>query len=244
MINKNTLQSVISKYHLNGLFSSVKWTFKDNTLTIYAGENGRACKVFLKDINFEDCIIPVFDTPKLSKLLSITNGDLIISTEKDNKLLTKMYIADMNFDLSYNLADPFIIPKATYFEPLENPEVDVTLENENIDALIKAKTALPDESDLIIRTISDMDSNLACEFTFGDATSTNKQFTNKVKYVLQGKITDPNIAIPFNSDILKNIFSNNKDMDKGRLKISSEGMLQLNFYSKDIETEYFVIRNE
>ena len=33
-------------------------------------------------------------------------------------------------------------------------------------------------------------------------------------------------------------------MDKGRLKISSEGMLQLNFYSNDIETEYFVIRNE
>jgi hypothetical protein len=33
-------------------------------------------------------------------------------------------------------------------------------------------------------------------------------------------------------------------MDNGRLRISADGMIQLNFYSEDIETEYFLLRNE
>ena len=45
MISKQQLSSVISKYYLNGLNNQVKWRIKDNTLTIYAGEAGRVCKV-------------------------------------------------------------------------------------------------------------------------------------------------------------------------------------------------------
>ena len=46
MVNKNTLQSVISKYNLGGLIDKVKWRVKDNTLTIYSNADGLACKVF------------------------------------------------------------------------------------------------------------------------------------------------------------------------------------------------------
>jgi hypothetical protein len=240
MINKNTLQSVVSKYYLGGMFSQVKWRIKDNTLTIYAGEQGRAAKVYLKDFQFEDCELGIFDTHKLSKLLSITNGELLITAEKTHKVYTKLHIADSNFDLNYSLADIFVIPKATYYNEIEEPEVDIELEKENIDALIKAKTALSDQSNLLIRTTENLDGTLVCEFTFGDIDN----FSNKVTYTLQGNITISDLELPFNSDILKDIFSNNKDMDNGRLKISADGMIQLNFYSEDIETEYFLLRNE
>ena len=40
MISKNVLQSVISKYYLNGLNNQVKWRIKDKTLTVYAGDKG------------------------------------------------------------------------------------------------------------------------------------------------------------------------------------------------------------
>jgi len=81
MINKNTLQSFISKYYINGLNNQVKWRIKDNTLTVYAGESGRVCKVVLDNFGFENCEIGVFDTNKLIKLLAITNGDLLLSSE-------------------------------------------------------------------------------------------------------------------------------------------------------------------
>jgi hypothetical protein len=240
MVNKNTLQSVISKYYLNGLFSQVKWRIKDNTLTIYAGEQGRAAKVHLKDFKFEDCELGIFDTHKLAKLLSICNGELLISAEKTHKIYTKLHIADSNFDLNYSLADLFVIPKANYFQGIEEPDVKLDLEKENIDALIKAKTALSDQSNLLIKTTTDLDGTPICEFTFGDI----DDFSNKVTYALQGDVNVTDLELPFNSDILKDMFSNNKDMEKGTIKISVDGMIQLNFYSEEIETEYFLLRNE
>ena len=240
MVSKNILQSVVSKYYLGGLFSQVKWRIKDNTLTIYAGEQGRAAKVYLKNFQFEDCELGIFDTHKLSKLLSITNGELLVTAEKSHKIYTKLHIADSNFDLNYSLADIFVIPKATYYQDIEEPDVDIPLEKENIDALIKAKTALADQSNLLVKTTENIDGTPVCEFTFGDI----ENFSNKVTYTLQGDIKVTDLELPFNSDILKDIFSNNKDMENGRLRVSADGMIQLNFYSDEIETEYFLLRNE
>jgi len=240
MVSKNTLQSVVSKYYLGGLFSQVKWRIKDNTLTIYAGEQGRAAKVHLKNFQFENCELGIFDTHKLAKLLSICNGELLITAEKSHKVYTKLHIADSNFDLNYSLADIFVIPKATYYQDIEDPDVYIPLEKENIDALIKAKTALSDQSNLLVKTTENLDGTPVCEFTFGDI----ENFSNKVTYTLQGDIKSNDLELPFNSDTLKDIFSNNKDMDNGKLKISADGMIQLNFYSEDIETEYFLLRNE
>ena len=100
MVNKNTLQSVIAKYNLGGLINKVKWRVKDNVLTIYANANGLACKVQLNEFQLEDSQLAIFDTDKLKKLISITNGELILSLEKQGAILTKLNIADENFDLT------------------------------------------------------------------------------------------------------------------------------------------------
>ncbi len=101
MINKSQLSSVISKYYLNGLNNQVKWRIKDNTLTIYAGEAGRVCKVVAENFPLEDAELGVFDTNKLNKLLFITNGDLMISLEKMKENYTKMNIEDANYKINY-----------------------------------------------------------------------------------------------------------------------------------------------
>ena len=143
MISKSQLTSVISKYYLNGLNNQVKWRIKDKQLTIYAGEAGRVCKVVLNNFQIEDAEIGVFDTNKLSKLISITNGDLVLTLEKLKAIYTKLHIADENFDLTYSLADTLILGKNTYYnDPDEGYEVELDLSPEDIDHLIKAKNAL------------------------------------------------------------------------------------------------------
>ena len=239
MVNKNTLQSLISKYYLNGSFNQVKWRIKDNTITVYGGSSGKAAKVYLKNFQFEDCELGIYDTHKLSRLLAICNGELIFQAEKTNKVFTKLNIADSNFDLSYSLADIFVIPRADYFPDIEEPEGLFELDKEAIDALIKAKTALSEQSGLLIKTATNLDGERVCEMIFGDI----ENFANKVTYTLNGTITDE-IEFPLNSDSLKDIFSANKDADRGVLKVSAQGMIQLNFYSDEMESEYFVLRNE
>ena len=240
MINKSTLTSVISKYYLNGLNNQVKWRIKDNKLTIYAGESGRVCKIEHNNFPLEDSELGVFDTHKLSKLISITNGELMVSLEKIKSVYIKMHIADLNFDLTYSLADILILGKNTYYEDPDSFEMEIDLEREDIDHLIKAKSALADVNNMLLTSTTDMDGNNICEFIFGD----NTGFSNKITYQIQGNITKSDIEIPFDSDIFKDILNSNKDMDKGTLKLSEQGMLKLNFYSEEVNSEYFIARNE
>ena len=240
MINKNVIQSVISKYYLNGLNNQVKWRIENNSLTIYAGEKGRVCKVHLKDFQLEDGELGVFDTDKLSKLISITNGELSISLEKIKSVFTKMHIADLNFDLTYSLADILILGKTTWYEDPDVWEFDVELQMEDVDHLIKAKNALSDVNNMLITTTEDFDSNKICEFIFGD----NTGFSNKITYQLRGEINESDLSIPFDSDIFKSILNSNKDMPKGRLQLSKKGMMKLMFNSDDIESVYYIARNE
>ena len=241
MISKSQLTSVISKYYLNGLNNQVKWRIKDKQLTIYAGEAGRVCKVVLNNFQIEDAEIGVFDTNKLSKLISITNGDLVLTLEKLKAIYTKLHIADENFDLTYSLADTLILGKNTYYnDPDEGYEGELDLSPEDIDHLIKAKNALSDVDNMIITTNIDFDGNNICEIIFGD----NTGFSNKISYKMNGNIKDATISIPFNSDIFKDILNANKDQNPGSLKLSKSGILKFNFNSDEIESEYFVARNE
>ena len=241
MINKGVLTSVISKYYLNGLNNQVKWRIKDNTLTIYVGEAGRVCKVVANNFPLEDSELGIFDTNKLSKLLSITSGDLMISLEKMKSVYTKMHLQDTNYDLTYSLADVLILGKNTWYDDPEDWDVELVLGKEDVDALIKAKNALGEVDSMLITTTTDLDGTPICEFIFGD----NTGFSNRITYqVREGEIKNHNIEIPFNSDIFKDILNSNKDQESCTLKLSQEGILKIDFGSEEINSEYFVARNE
>jgi hypothetical protein len=94
---------------------------------------------------------------------------------------------------------------------------------------------------MLITTTIDFDSNPVCEFIFGD----NTGFSNKISYQVNGgKIKDNTLSVPFNSDIFKDILNSNKDQDFCTLQLSNTGILKLKFESEDINSEYFIARNE
>jgi len=156
-------------------------------------------------------------------------------------IYTKMHIQDSNYNLTYSLADTLILGKNVWYEDPEELDIDIVLEPEDIDALIKAKNALGDIDNMLITTTTDFDSNPICEFIFGD----NTGFSNKITYQVNGgKIENNSLSIPFNSDIFKDILNNNKDMDFCTLKLSNTGILKIEFKSEGIKSEYFIARNE
>ena len=93
---------------------------------------------------------------------------------------------------------------------------------------------------MLITSTNNLDGDLICEFIFGD----NTGFSNKITYQLQGTILKNNISIPFNSDIFKDILSSNKEMDSARLRLSELGMMNIEFTSSDIQSSYYIARNE
>lgn len=238
MINKLTLQSIINKYYL-GLNESVKWEINDNMLNIdfMTPTKDVIGSVTCDGFQLENSSLAIYDTKKLQNLVSICNGDLLLELEKTNKMFTKLKISDMNFNLTYALSDPLLIGKVG---TVNTPEwvVELNLTTEDIDNLIKAKSALAQIDNMLVTTTEDLDGNAVCEFVFGDESGHN----NKITYQILGDIKLQGLKLPFNSDMFKTILQANKDMEGGSLYISEMGLMKLEFNNDNIASEYFAVR--
>ena len=230
MINKLTLQSIINKYYL-GQNESVKWVIKNNSINIdfMTPSKDVIGNVSCNDFQLEDS--------KLSSLVNICNGDLLLELEKNNAICTKLKISDLNFNLNYALSDPLLINKVG---EVTIPEwvVEINLTTEDIDNIIKAKSALSQIDNMLITTSTNLDGEDVIEFVFGDESGHN----NKITYQIQGDIKEKNIKLPFNSDTFKTILQANKDMGGGKLYLSSMGLIHLEFSLDGISSNYFIVR--
>jgi len=238
MINKLTLQSVINKYYL-GLNESVKWSIANNILEIsfMTPTKDVIGSVICENFNIENANLAIYDTKKLQNLISICNGDLLLELEKTNKVFTKLKISDMNFNLNYALSDPLLIDKVGTVN-IPDWVVELNLEVEDIDNIIKAKSALAGIDNMLVTTTQNLDGTDVVEFVFGDESGHN----NKITYQIAGDIKEQNMKLPFNSDMLKTILQANKDMEGGKLYLSTMGLMKLEFSNNGISSEYFMVR--
>ena len=238
MINKSILQSVISKYYLN-VCESVTWKTNNNNLIIdfMSPTADIIGKVTCKDFPLEDSELAIYNTKKLSSLISICNGDLLLELEKQHKLISKLKISDLNFNLTYAVSDPLLVPKVG---SVNIPEftVNLNLTKEDIDNLIKAKSALQGIDNMLITTTTNLDGENVCEFVFGDEHGHN----NKITYQISGNITEESMKIPYNSDTFKTVIHANKDMEEGTMKISSMGLIEFKFKTDKVSSEYYMVR--
>lgn len=238
MINKLQLQSIINKYYL-GVNEAVKWEIENNELGInfMTPTKDVIGSVSCKDFQLEDSKLAIYDTKKLNSLISICNGDLLLELEKNNAIYTKLKISDLNFNLNYALSDPLLIGKVGEVT-IPDWVVELDLTQEDIDNLIKAKSALSGIDNMLVTTTTNLDNEDVVEFVFGDESGHN----NKITYQVKGKITEQDIKLPFNSDIFKTILHSNKDMGGGKLYLSSMGLIQLEFELENIFSRYFIVR--
>jgi len=238
MINKSILQSVISKYYLN-VCESVKWDIKDNVLTVnfMSPTADIIGKVQCNNFPLEDSDVAIYDTKKLSSLISICNGDLLLELEKQHKMISKLKISDLNFNLTYAVSDPLLVPKVGTVN-IPDFKVNLNLTSEDIDNLIKAKSALQGIDNMLITTTTNLDGENVCEFVFGDEHGHN----NKITYQIAGDITEEGMKIPYNSDTFKTIIHANKDMEEGTMKISSMGLIEFKFNNEEVSSEYYMVR--
>ena len=240
MVNKLILQSIINKYHL-GEIQSVKWNIQNKKLNIdFMSINKEIIgNITHTDMDIEDSNLAIFDTKKLLSLINITSGDLLINFEKTKAIYTKMFLADNDFNLTYALSDPLLIAKPG---TVDEPKWDMTLplEKEQVDNLVKAKSALAGIGSMTISPDTDLDGGDLCIVTFGDEQGHN----NKITYNLTGEIRQADVSIPFNSDMFKTILNVNKDLEEVTLCLSYQGLMKLEFKSLDTTSTYYMIRKE
>ena len=242
MISKHDLQSVIGKYHLNGLVESVKWTIEDNALNIDFQSPNKDMIGRVNHANFplENGEMAVYDTSKLNKLLGVTSGELFLELEKTQKVFTKLIISDMNYTLNFSLTDLLLISSVGEITESGEYEIISELDSESISAIIKAHNAL--ESDNVIINIDkDLDLQDVLVLSFGDVSN----HTNKIDYQVPNTTLNNvpyGTELPFNSSMFKTILNNNKDATKATMKVNTKGYVKFEFEGKDWSSYYYVVR--
>lgn len=245
MINKLVLQNIISKYFLNGINEAVRWDIKDDILKIKFTSPDRTMigSVLYKGIGLEDSTIGISNTTQLNKLLAITSGFLELKYQKHNKFINKLIVSDNQFTLNYALADTLIIPKAGEYIGDEQYNIEATLDNESINAIVKAKSALADTDTVVFKPFINADSDLQLEMLFGG----NIEYSNKVSFYLPDITTKdlPNeFKAHYNSNLIKEIMYCNKDVSHCVMGINLDGIMKLAFDSGSIKSEYYLVAKE
>lgn len=241
MISKQLLQSIIAKYHL-GEIEQIKWEINSNQLQInfIAPSNMVLGTVKCNDFQMQDADLAIYNSKKLANLISICNGELILDLERQMEIITKLKIADSNFNLEYALSDPLLIKKVGKAKPVDGWYVEIDLGSEEISNILRAKSAMAEVEQFLVTTTKDMDNVDVCELVFGDEIGHN----NKITYQLQGKINKEYMKIKYNSNMLKTILNANKDMDEGKFKVSNAGLMYFYFTDGVVESEYYMVPTE
>jgi hypothetical protein len=244
MINKSELQSIISKYFLGGLNEAVRWEVSDKKLNIsFKSPNKEMIgKICHKNFPLNNCEIGITDTSKLNKLLAVTTGLIELKLDSINKVFTKLSFSDTNYTLHYPLGDILLNQFKKLNEPTDNFtfEINCDLTKEIVDNIIRAKSAL-DSDNVIFNVGRNFDGEAVLELIFGD----NSEHSNKINYIIQDVSLSNgtmDFVIPFNSDILKTILSNNKDFETAHMSLNTQGLLKLQFENENIESTYFLVR--
>lgn len=245
MIDKLTLTSIISKYYLNGMIEAVRWDIKDKKLDIKftAPSKEMIGNITYKNMPLEDSTIGISSTTQLNKLIHITGGYIDLNYIKQNKILTKLIIADKQFTVNYALADLMIIPKAGEINGDILFNIEAELDNESITAIVKAKTALAESETVVIKPTLNDDDEYRIEMEFGG----NIEYANKVSFFIPNVTTNnvpANFKVYYNSNMIKEIMSCNKDMLSGKISISLDGLMRLEFEGKDIKSTYYLVSKE
>lgn len=237
MISKEKFQTIISKYYLGGLVESTVWEVKDNLLLIkFISPNRDMIGEIKTELNIPNNKIGIFDTTKLNKLVSILNNEFSLNISK-----FKLYLSDNNnYNIEYSLADLNIFPKVGEVQVNEF-DLTIPLTQENILAIKKASDALQVET-IFVKSYSNFDNTKFIELMLGDDDS----FSDKISYLIKVPIDSPDFNIPFDSSVFKEIISSNRDCFSGNIQLNLEGLMKLNFLSKnkDIESTYFLVRKE
>ena len=239
-MEKQLLVSIIEKYYLNGVNEKVKWTVKDKKIQILFTSQLKdlAGSVEAIDFDLEDCVLGIYDTNKLLKLVGITNQFVQLNVEAKNGTSTKLNIADMEYDLTYHLADLRMMSTETMV--LDESQItfnySFNIDSEFIERYNKAKKALGSDEVKIQALLNDSDDK-GIYFTLGGKTSHDDKISFQTP---NAEMELPSQEFQYNANYLFEIFTENKGAE-GIGWFDENGILKLQFTTENsIKSSYYL----
>ena len=236
MINKKVISDIVSKYSLGNNIEKVKWIITDEKLIIHFINDSKDLVGYVdyrKEIGLKPGDYGIFNTSQLIKCLNILDGDILVDATS-----SKLNMADTNYDIKFNLADPAVIPNVPDVSSNSDEwSVSFSISDEFITRFVKSKDAL---SELDIFTVETREGFTGEELVFTVGTN----ITNTIEFTVENATINESFgAIPFDSNLMKEILKANKDYHTGEIRINKKGLLDAHFHcGDDLYTGYYLVR--
>ena len=237
MISKKVISDIVSKYSLGNNIEKVKWVVTDDKFHINFINDSKNLVGYVeyrKDIGLKPGDYGIFNTSQLIKCLNILDGDILVDATT-----SKLNMADTNYDIKFNLADPAVIPNVPDINDSDDWSVSFSVSDEFITRFVKSKDAL---SDLDTFTVETRDGFNGEELVFTVGTN----ITNTIEFTVENAIINESFeAVPFDSNLLKEILKANRTYHSGEIRINKKGLLDAHLHhGDDLYTGYYLVRRQ
>ena len=237
MISKKVISDIVSKYSLGNSIEKVKWVITDEKFIIpfiNDSKNLVGYVEYREDIGLKKGDYGIFNTSQLIKCLNILDGDILV-----NATSSKLNLADTNYDIKFNLADPAVIPNVPDINDSDDWSVSFSVSDEFITRFVKSKDAL---SELDTFTVETRDGFNGEELVFTVGTN----ITNTIEFTVENATINESFeAVPFDSNLLKEILKANRDYHSGEIRINKKGLLDAHLHcGNDLYTGYYLVRRQ
>ena len=233
-MEKQSLNRFVSKYNLAGLVESVKWESKDGSLntSFISYDKSVLGSVSMKEFDTSDATFGVYDTSKLTKMLSVLGDDVEFSISDIDGKPVSLKFKDGSTNINYMLADLSVIPNVPDLKQLPPFNVEIKLDSNFISKFIKAKGALADENNFTFTC-----KNGKGQIVLGHSNINTNRINIDVDCVCEGDVE----PISFSATYLKEILVANKEATDATLKISSQGLSHIHFEIDNYESNYYLV---
>ncbi len=239
-MKKQTINTFIDKYSLNGTIESVKWVVDSankqiKTASISDDKNVLSFVVVKDNAGLNDAEIGINDTAKLKKLLGVLNDEVNIAFNTREDKIVSLSLTSETTDVQYVTADLSVIPQVPLLKKLPPFNLEIPLTKEFVTTFVKAKNALSDVDTLTFTKDKKDKIKLVLGFSSVNSNRINIDFK-----AVEGKDTLSK-TIHFSAKYLKEILTSNSDCENAVLKISDAGIAHVEFNNDTFNSSYYLV---
>ena len=240
-MQKQTLTSVIDKYHLNGIVESVKWSIKDKNITVdfITPMKNLVGKVTSPNFELDDTELGIYNTSQFNKLVKIMDNTIVLGLNKSPYgTPLELTLADNQYDLNYYLSDLMLIETVPTINEPDSYDAEATIDSDFISKFANAKKALGDVKQFTVKDELNNENTKDLVIVIGDGNG----YANKIKFKTPCESLFGLNEIPFPADVMMELLKANEEADSGTIQISQEGLMKISFKEESIESIYYLVR--
>lgn len=234
-MKKSNFERFISKYNLNGAANAVIWKSdgSDVSTTFISDDKSVIGQVKTSTLHIDSGTYAIYDTPQLRSVLGVLDEDIKVAVTLTNGKMTSLNFSDgSNTKVNFVLAAEDNIPKApSAKKTMPSFEIVAPLDRVLMDRFIRAKGALSDAETFVV-SCDGKSASLILGYS--------KTNTNRVTLSLAPATLNKLDPIHFHARYFKDILAANKESEKGKIEVSSQGLARVTFELPDFEVTYYL----